>query len=177
VLVVAKNDWTQTALQKQFKDRSVERFYLAVVEGDFKQKTQKIQSYLARHPVDRKRYSSVRGEDKKTIVDLRAGFDRGKWAVTHVELIANHPARISYLKLKLETGRTHQIRVHLSEMGHPIVGDTLYGSKNKQKFPRFALHAASLTFTHPRSLEKLSFATPWPDDLSAYLKAWGFIRG
>ncbi len=175
VLVIAKNDWTQTELQKQFKDRSVERFYLAVVEGELKHVNLRIQSYLARHPVDRKKFSSIRDENRKPICEPNAGFTKGKWAITNIELLNFHPSRLSYLKLKLETGRTHQIRVHLSEQGHPIVGDEIYGSRNRQKLPRLALHAATLNFTHPRSLQRLSFSVSWPDDLAPYLKSWGFI--
>lgn len=172
VLVVAKNDFTQTALQEQFKARTVHRIYYAVCAGIPLRPEGRIESYLARHPVDRKRYASVRNGDGSI----------GKYAATNYWLLKKNPAGISLMKLKLETGRTHQIRVHLSEMGLPILGDPIYGGKKKisnavKDIPRLALHAAELGFSHPRTGAQLSFKVPWPDDFTFLIRQWGFDEG
>ena len=109
----------------------------------------------------------------------------GKWAVTHYEVLSRKSG-LSYLKLKLETGRTHQIRVHLSENQLPIAGDVLYGADKKIKsieqrqiqedlkgLPRFLLHAAELGFTHPRTQERMFFQQDWPEDIQSLIKKWG----
>ncbi|MNL17969.1 Ribosomal large subunit pseudouridine synthase D [compost metagenome] len=142
-------------------------------------------SFLARHPVDRKRYASVLGDDRKPWTDLDNPPEIGKWAVTHYEVLARKSG-LSYLKLKLETGRTHQIRVHLSENGLPILGDNLYGADRKIKsleskqtqedarnLDRFLLHAAELGFTHPRTGERMFFSQDWPESLQVLIKKWG----
>jgi len=185
IIVVAKNDKTHEALTAQFKERSTHRIYYAVCVGTARTLSGTIKSFLARHPVDRKRYASVLGDDRKPLQDPEDPPLVGKWAVTHFEVLARKGG-LSYLKLKLETGRTHQIRVHLSENGLPIAGDTLYGADKKVKnvesrstqedirnLPRFLLHAAELAFTHPRTLERMSFRQDWPDDIGVLLKKWG----
>lgn len=182
LLVVAKNDKAHEHLAQQFKIRSVHRSYLAVCIGVPARTSGVIESFLGRHPIDRKRYSSVLDRDKKIIRDRDAEPPTGKWAVTRFEVIKRLPSNITYLKLKLETGRTHQIRVHLSEIGLPIIGDETYGADKKIKnihntqfrdiaksFPRFALHAAELGFEHPTTGEQLSFKVPWPEDLAPLL--------
>lgn len=164
LLVVAKNDFSHEALSQQFKNKTAHRIYYAAVEGLVKKKSDSVQSFLSRHPTDRKRYSSVR-LNNKIIHVFDPHFDQGKWAVTHYEKVAT-ASNMSYLKLKLETGRTHQIRVHMSELGHPLVGDVAYGySKQKHlknSLSRFFLHAAELGFVHPRSAQSLMFKAPWP---------------
>ncbi|MGZ3773583.1 MAG: RluA family pseudouridine synthase [Pseudobdellovibrionaceae bacterium] len=187
IIVVAKNDKAHESLTLQFKERSTHRIYYAVCIGTAKNLQGTIRSFLARHPTDRKRYASVIGADKKPLQDKEDPPMIGKWAVTHYEVL-NRKSGLSYMKLKLETGRTHQIRVHLSENGLPIAGDLLYGADKKIKsiearktqeemkgLSRFLLHAAELGFTHPRTDERLMFKQDWPDDISILLKEWGLV--
>ena len=117
LLVIAKNEKTHSSLARQFKNKTVHRIYQAVVFGKFKEKTGKIESFIARNPADRKKFMS--SEDPS-----------GKWAITNYEVLREGP-HMSFVQLKLETGRTHQIRVHLSSMEHPIVGDDTYHGKNR----------------------------------------------
>lgn len=176
VLVVAKNDFAQENLSSQFRDRTVHRIYHAICFGQPARQTGTIQSFLARHPVHRKKFASVLDNGKKIIRDKSSDPEIGKWAVTHYTVLKSHPAGLSYLQLKLETGRTHQIRVHLSEMGHPILSDDLYGADRKIKSihgfqnqtllkssTRCALHACELGFRHPKTQKELFFQVPWPD--------------
>lgn len=185
VLVVAKNDKSHELLTKQFKDRSIHRIYYSVCVGVPKPGKGTTQSYLARHPVDRKRYASVLGENRKVQTTKQPEPGVGKWAVTHYEMLNNHGG-LSYCKLKLETGRTHQIRVHLSEKGTPIAGDDLYGADKKIKniaskkiqadlknLNRFLLHAAELGFVHPITGKDLFFAQEWPAEIKSLIKEWG----
>lgn len=185
IIVIAKNDRAHEALTAQFKERSTHRVYFAVAIGTSKNLSGSFKSFLARHPVDRKRYSSVLGSDRKPLQDKDNAPEIGKWAVTHYEVL-QRKSGLSYLKLKLETGRTHQIRVHLSENGLPIAGDIVYGADKKIKtlearstqeevrsLNRFLLHAAELGFTHPRTQERMSFQQDWPEDIQLYLKKWG----
>ena len=185
LLVVAKNDFAHESLTLQFKERSTHRIYNALCIGTAKNLSGTIQSYLARHPVDRKRYASVRGEDRK-ILTSEAPSQVGKWAVTHYTVLARKGG-LSYLQLKLETGRTHQIRVHMSESGLPIMGDELYGAGKKINnieakqirtdvlgLDRFLLHATELGFTHPRTQERLNYKVDWPTEIRELLTKWGF---
>jgi len=155
ILVVAKNDLAHQSLAQQFKDRSTHRIYWAIVHGRPAGVAGTIKSLLSRHPTDRKRFASHEG--------------KGKSAVTHFKVLRSNK-NYSWIQLKLETGRTHQIRVHLSEKGLPILGDPIYGARVKDKkldfVTRMALHACELGFTHPRSGEKLFFTAPWPEDLA-----------
>jgi 23S rRNA pseudouridine1911/1915/1917 synthase len=185
LLVVAKNDQAHEKLTQQFKERSIHRIYYAVCIGAPKPAKGSVQSYLARHPTDRKRYASLLGSDRKVQSTKLPEPSFGKWAVTHYDLLKTNSG-LSYCKLKLETGRTHQIRVHLSEKGSPIAGDLLYGADKKTKsieskkvqseikdLNRFLLHAAELGFTHPVTGKELMFTQEWPEDILALLKAWG----
>lgn len=185
ILVVAKNDRAHEILTQQFKDRSIHRIYYAICIGIPKPGKGQSQSYLARHPSDRKRYASVLGEDRKIQTTKVPEPSVGKWAVTHYEVLNSHGG-LSYCKMKLETGRTHQIRVHLSEKGTPIAGDNLYGADKKIKniasketqadlksLNRFLLHAAELGFTHPVTKNELFFKQDWPEDIKAKIKKWG----
>ena len=178
LLVVAKNDATHEHLAVQFKNKTAHRIYYALVAGQVPRMNGVIQSYLARHPVDRKRYASVR-ENNKIITSFDENFPTGKWAVTHFSKL-QQSKDMSYLKLQLETGRTHQIRVHMSELGHPLVGDTTYGySIKKMKelgITRFYLHAAELGFTHPRSEQFISFKVGWPAQDRKKLGELGFTH-
>ncbi|MGE0763941.1 MAG: RluA family pseudouridine synthase [Bdellovibrionales bacterium] len=174
VLVVAKTDQAQTHLAAQFKARTIHRVYWAIAHGTPVKPQGTIESYLRRHPTDRKRFASEK---------LRPGQKpSGKRALTHYALIKSHLLGLSLLRVRLETGRTHQIRIHLSELGHPLIGDWLYGAKAQmtkvksetlrqviQPMGRIGLHAAELGFVHPRTQQSLIFKAPWPDDLKDLL--------
>ncbi len=187
IIVIAKNDSTHEALTLQFKERSTHRIYFAVSIGTSRTISGTAQSFLARHPTDRKRYASVLGADRKPLTNQQDPPSIGKWAVTHYDVLSRKSG-LSYMKLKLETGRTHQIRVHLSELGLPIAGDHLYGADRKirsvearstqeelRSLPRFLLHAAELGFTHPRTQERMNFSQTWPADMLELIKKWGLL--
>lgn len=162
ILVVAKNDRAHLALAQQFKQKSVHRIYWAIVAGQLPKPQGTIKSYLARHATDRKRFASN-----------SAG--RGKFAVTHFKLRTSLKSKnLHWIECKLETGRTHQIRVHVSENGMPIIGDPVYGGRFKNAAPRLALHASELGFIHPRSQEQMNFRVGWPDDIKGFLNEQGF---
>ncbi len=161
LLVVAKNDSAHRALAAQLEDHSLYREYHALVSGGMKNEEGTVSLPIARHPVDRKRMAVVRD---------------GKAAVTHYTVLARYGS-VSYLKLRLETGRTHQIRVHMSALGHPLLGDTVYGGgstpfekKHARLFDGQALHAKSISFVHPRSGERVSFTAPLPPNFAELLK-------
>jgi 23S rRNA pseudouridine1911/1915/1917 synthase len=172
LLVVAKNDLAHENLVQQFQERKVHRIYKAVVFGEFPVKSGRIESHLGRHPTDRKRFASVAS---------------GKWSATRYSVLKS-AHQLSYVELKLETGRTHQIRVHMSEKGHPLVGDSLYGAQKKIKtvesrpiqediknLNRFLLHAEQLGFEHPRTGQWLQFGKSWPEQDLQLLMAWNLI--
>jgi 23S rRNA pseudouridine1911/1915/1917 synthase len=191
LLVVAKNDFAHENLAQQFRVRKTHRIYEAIVFGKFKNESGVIESFLARHPTDRKKYASVLNQNKKPLhqKELTDKDDEvGKWAITNYKVLQN-AKEFSFVQLKLETGRTHQIRVHLSELGHPIIGDSVYGAnkrntsiknqtlrKNIEALDRFALHAKELGFFHPRSQEWMFFSTPWSDDMKTLIQEIGFIE-
>jgi 23S rRNA pseudouridine1911/1915/1917 synthase len=176
LLVVAKNEKAMTALAKQFFDHSIEREYLALVWGSPDPSKGTINAHIGRHPTDRlKQHVFPEAEN-------------GKHAVTHYEVLEDL-YYVSLVKCRLETGRTHQIRVHLSFKGHPLFNDHKYGgdkivkgtvfSRYKQfvnncfkLLPRHALHARSLGFIHPSTGEKMYFHTELPDDMLALLEKW-----
>lgn len=176
LLVVAKNDESQRFLAAQFKAKSVHRLYRAIAFGRFKASEGVVRSFLRRHPDDRRRVASVE--------QIEGEEQIGKLAITRYLVVREHASGLALVELRLETGRTHQIRAHLSEMGHAIVGDDVYGGVKRAKglkspalrrlietLPRFALHAAELGFVHPRSKQNMSFAAPWPEDLRDLLTA------
>lgn len=177
LLVVAKNDYTHEKLSEQFKKKTTHRIYYAVVEGKLRQAQGTVQSYLARHVNDRKKYSSLR-ENGKIIQKWRGDIDHAKWAITHYQCLQSVDQQKHLVRLQLETGRTHQIRIHLSEQGLVIVGDLLYGYNSKkyqaEDLKRFYLHAAELGFAHPRTQQNMMFKTPWPSEDLIRLKNWGF---
>ncbi len=171
LLVVAKNDEAQRFLAMQFQRKTTHRIYWAITLGAPRDVTGTIRSFLRRHPDDRKRVASVP-------LAPEGGEQLGKLAITHYKVVKRHPAGLGLVELKLETGRTHQIRVHLSELGFSIVGDSTYGGLKRLKnvksvrireiieaAGRFALHAAELGFTHPTSHQWMKFRAPWPADL------------
>jgi 23S rRNA pseudouridine1911/1915/1917 synthase len=164
ILVAAKNDHAHNVLARQFKEHTIKRVYLALVYGSPKGEKGKIESVIGRHPVDRKRMS---GKAR-----------RGKHAVTHWQVVGRY-AGMTLVRLRLETGRTHQIRVHLSETGHPLVGDSVYGGSGRlsaisdpqlrvmiKALDRQALHAKTLGFIHPTTGEYLEFDTELPADMA-----------
>jgi 23S rRNA pseudouridine1911/1915/1917 synthase len=176
LLVIAKNDNAHEKLSQQFKDKSMHRIYYALLDGQLAKPQGVCRSYLARHPVDRKRFSSIR-DNHKIITDPEANLEYGKWAVTHFTKLAIHK-KMTYVRLKLETGRTHQIRVHMNELTHSLVGDLTYGySIKKMKelgLKRFFLHAAELGFVHPRTNEYVMFKVAWPKEDNDKLIEFGF---
>jgi 23S rRNA pseudouridine1911/1915/1917 synthase len=153
-IVVAKNDETHRELSNQFAERTVEKIYLALVSGKLRKFAGVIEVKIGRHPVHRQRMSveSKRGREAKTEYRvLRSGAD------------------ISLVECKLHSGRTHQIRVHLHHLGHPVLGDKVYGAKSGKGFPRQMLHSWKLGFRHPRSGEWKSFEALLPDDFEQAL--------
>lgn len=165
VLVVAKNDHAHHFLAEQFRMKTAHRIYWAITHGVPKRSTSTVSSYLARHPKDRKRFAS-------------SADQQGKLAITHYKVLQSLPSQISWLECRLETGRTHQIRVHLSESGFPILGDRLYGRKDRYatSLNRVALHACELGFEHPRSHEKMLFRVGWPPELRELCEELGFAH-
>ncbi|MCK9295363.1 MAG: RluA family pseudouridine synthase [Desulfobulbaceae bacterium] len=151
-MIVAKNDMAHQSLVKQFKGRTVEKFYLALLVGIPRTRTGRIAAAIGRHPVHRKKMAV-----------LQQG---GRESVTNWEIL-EYFSHFSFVKLRLETGRTHQIRVHMASIGCPIAGDPVYGRKTKISdllIVRQCLHSYSLAFDHPHSGERLSFTAPlWPD--------------
>lgn len=167
LLVVAKTDVTHEGLARQFAAHSIDRRYLAIVSGVPKTADGTVDAPLARSAANRKKIAIVAGR-------------RGKRAVTHWR-------RVSVLRdaalveCRLETGRTHQVRVHMASIGHPLVGDPVYGRAGKAhgkllkslQFHRQALHAAELGFTHPVTKHRVSFASAMPPDMQQLFKALG----
>ncbi len=165
LLVVAKNDEAHRGLCAQMEGHHIRREYRALAVGGFASDSGTIDLPIGRHPTDRKRMAVL-------------SADRGKSreAITHYRVLARF-GMISYLSLELETGRTHQIRVHLSHLGHPLLGDRVYGG-GKTPFERRhaallsgqALHAAALSFRHPRTGEPLFFTCPLPPEFEKLLR-------
>jgi 23S rRNA pseudouridine1911/1915/1917 synthase len=155
VLVVAKNDSTHRDLSKQFAARTMQKIYLALVAGVPRKSSGVIDKAIARHPVHRQRMSIARRQGRTAKTEyrvLRAG------------------AGMSLLECTLHSGRTHQIRVHLHHLAHPVLGDKLYGGKHAGTFPRQMLHAWKLAFSHPRTGEVTIFEAPLPPDFAEALR-------
>ena len=176
LLAVAKNDEAQLRLAKQFFDHSIERRYNAVVWGDIREDEGTVESFIGRDPSDRLRFRSVEDED------------HGKRAVTHWRVLERF-GFVTLVECRLETGRTHQIRVHMSQLGHPIFNDERYGGSEIRKgtiyakyrqfirncfeiCPRQALHARTLGFAHPRTGQWMQFGSELPEDMAALLDKW-----
>ncbi len=165
LLVVAKNDEAHTALSEELKYHGITREYVALVRGGFSSDTGTVDYPIGRHPVDRKKMAVILSADKTA-----------REAITHYTVLERF-GEISYLALRLETGRTHQIRVHMSYTGHALVGDEVYaGSKTafEKKHPSLfsgqALHARRLELTHPKSGERMSFECPLPTNFEKALE-------
>ena len=167
LLVVAKNDSSHRKLAHEFSSRRVKKTYIALVHGWVKQDHGTIAAPISRDAVRRIRMTTRRGG--------------GREAVTHYDVgrrIDSPYGKFTLLKLRIETGRTHQIRVHMASVGHPVAGDKLYGAPAEircKSGPALAvsrnfLHSAELQFTHPRTLELLSFSRPLPPELEEFLK-------
>ncbi len=167
VMVVAKNDFTHQALSKLFAAHDLTRIYQALVWGGPKTLKGTIDAAIGRHPVDRKRMAVRRSSGRKAITE---------WWVERRFGPALAPVA-SLMGAKLETGRTHQVRVHLAHLGCPVVGDPVYGRKSRniavpealRVFARQALHAAILEFRHPRTRREMRFATELPQDFKTLL--------
>ena len=151
-LVIAKNDAIHRGLSKQFAARTMGKIYLALVAGRPVKSTGVIDKAIARHPVHRQRMSIARRQGRSAKTEYRVLRSNGD---------------ISLVECTLHSGRTHQIRVHLHHLGHPVLGDKLYGGKRAGDYPRQMLHAWKLTFRHPSSGEEMTFEAPTPADFTA----------
>ena len=146
LMLVAKDDATHTALSQQLSDRQMEKHYRAIVYGKMKKPEGVIEKPIGRSKTDR----------KKMAVD-----ENGRWAKTEWKVLKEYPDR-TLLDVHIITGRTHQIRVHMASIGHPVLGDPLYGHKRMPDAPRLMLHAYSLEFTHPATGERMRFTAECP---------------
>ncbi len=164
LLVVAKNDEAHLALSAQLKEHHVSRIYTAIATGNFREEEGTVDAPIGRHPVDRKKMAVIRNSDL-----------RSRDAVTHWSVLARGEAdgnSFTLLRCQLETGRTHQIRVHMASVGHPLLGDAVYGGANTRFESRHrasimgqCLHAGELHLTHPRTGEEMQFFAPMPANM------------
>lgn len=169
LLVIAKTDFVHSQLSAQFSKRTIQREYRAFAWGSFEKKQDRIKTHLRRSAKDRTRMTVSK---------------QGKPAITNYEVISEYPL-VSFLKVRLETGRTHQIRVHLAWKGHPVVGDDVYGGRKRQaiglnqynhqlalklldRMPRQALHAKTLGFIHPETKKEMWFDSDLPEDMQDF---------
>lgn len=156
ILIVCKNDLSHQSIAEQLKEHSITRKYRALVHGNLKDEEGIIRGAIGRHPVDR----------KKMAINERTG----KPAVTHYRVLARYGS-YTYIECVLETGRTHQIRVHMASIGHPLVGDEVYGpAKCPFKLQGQCLHAMVLGFVHPRTGQYMEFSADLPEYFQALLK-------
>lgn len=175
LLVIAKNDFSHQHLAQQFASHLVQRCYWALVFGKPLKPFGQLVTKIARHPKHRQRFQSTKSQNK------------GKQAITYYKVVQSQNG-VSLLHLKLKTGRTHQIRVHLLEQNHPILGDWTYAKTRRiyslknlhlraslEKLTRPALHAARLGFVHPHHQNYLEFEVGWPVDLLDVLSASGLV--
>lgn len=158
LLIVAKNDFAHQTLAEQLKDHSLSRVYEAIAVGNIRSDSGTIDAPIGRHPIDRK---------KMTVTEKNS-----RPAVTHYEVIARYQG-YTHLRLRLETGRTHQIRVHLAWQNHPILGDAVYGRGRELGMTSQCLHARSLTFRHPRTGEFVTVECELPEYFTTVLKKLG----
>ncbi len=153
LIIAAKNDAAHLALAAQLEDHSLARVYECVVQGKLREDEGTIDAPIARHPIDRKKMAVVQG---------------GKRAVTHYSVLGRYDG-YTHAQCRLETGRTHQIRVHMAHIGHPLLGDTVYGGRAVKSLAGQCLHARKLTFIHPRTGEAMTVECPLPDWFTAVL--------
>ena len=155
LIIAAKNDAAHQYLSAQLADHTLARTYECIVAGALREDRGTVDAPIARHPTDRKRMAVVAG---------------GREAVTHWEVIARYPG-YTHVRCRLETGRTHQIRVHMAYIGHPILGDTVYGAKKEVPgLTGQCLHAVGLRFLHPRTHEVVELSCPLPDEFTRMLQ-------
>ncbi|MEF2924205.1 MAG: RluA family pseudouridine synthase [Oscillospiraceae bacterium] len=155
LIIAAKNDAAHLALSAQLKDHSLSRTYECLVTGNMKQDSGTVDAPIGRSSADRKKMAVV---------------PTGRRAVTHWEVVARYPS-VTHLRCRLETGRTHQIRVHMAHIGHPILGDTVYGAKKPVPgLTGQCLHATGLRFIHPRTGEPVELHCPLPPEFTAMLQ-------
>ncbi len=164
LLVIAKCDEAHTSLSQELEHHGVEREYHALVRGGFSEDSGTVDLPIGRHPVDRKKMAVLRGDPA------------AREAVTHYEVLERF-GDVSYLRLRLETGRTHQIRVHMAAKGHALLGDEVYASgkipferRHAPLFDGQILHAKRLSFTHPKTGERVSFECELPDNFKRLLE-------
>ena len=155
LIIAAKNDAAHQYLSAQLADHTLARTYECIVVGALREDRGTVDAPIARHPTDRKRMAVVAG---------------GREAVTHWEVIARYPG-YTHVRCRLETGRTHQIRVHMAYIGHPILGDTVYGAKKEVPgLTGQCLHAVGLRFLHPRTHEVVELSCPLPEEFTRMLQ-------
>ena len=155
LIIAAKNDAAHQYLSAQLADHTLARTYECIVVGNLREDSGTVDAPIARHPTDRKRMAVVAG---------------GREAVTHWEVIARYPG-YTHVRCRLETGRTHQIRVHMAYIGHPILGDTVYGAKKEVPgLTGQCLHAVGLRFLHPRTHEVVELSCPLPEEFTRMLQ-------
>lgn len=161
VMVAAKNDQAHLSLAKQIHDKTAFRIYQALVWGNIKEEAGIIHGAIGRHPADRKKMAVVQ--------------ENGKPATTHFRVVERY-GETTLVECRLETGRTHQIRVHMSYIGHPLLGDPKYGTDRKGRvrgsfaIQGQALHSMSLELTHPSTGKRMKFCAPMPADMDALIK-------
>lgn len=159
LIVVAKSDRGFQGMSRCFLERRIEKKYLALVTGPMKSESGRIEAPIGRHPV-RRTQMTVRSDGRTALSDWR--------------LIESYPKGLSLVEVHIHTGRTHQIRVHLAHIGHPLAGDPTYGFRPKEcpvSIPRVMLHAASLAFVHPVSSDPLHFEVPLPSDIAEVVRS------
>lgn len=155
VIIVAKDRKTQEALSRQFQDRNVEKVYRAVVEGIVKEAGGTVEGDIGRHPSQRQKMALV--------------SKNGRHSLSRFEVI-ERLAGFTYVEVYPRTGRTHQIRVHMSHIGHPVVGDELYGKRAKRLVGRTLLHAYRIAFDHPAFGNRITVEAPVPDDMEEFVR-------
>ncbi|MBQ6897069.1 MAG: RluA family pseudouridine synthase [Oscillospiraceae bacterium] len=154
LLVIAKNDIAHEHLAKQFKEHSINRIYHAIVYGNVKEDSGDVEAPIGRHKTDRKKFCITQ--------------TNSKYAFTHYDVV-DRLKGFTLVKCKLKTGRTHQIRVHMQSLGHPLAGDHVYGPKNCiTELKGQALHAGVLGFVHPKTGEYIEFSSPWPPEFEKF---------
>ena len=161
LIIAAKNDFAHLALAAQLQEHSMYREYEAVCVGNLKEDQGTVNAPIARHPTDRKK--------------MAVNFLQGREAITHWTVLERFPG-YTHIQCRLETGRTHQIRVHMAHTGHPLLGDVVYGSK--KPWPGLAgqcLHARRLSFVHPRTGERMTLECPLPDWFQEVLTKLGHL--
>ena len=158
-LVVAKTPDALFKLSEAFSTRQVSKTYAAILYGHFAMQTGELHNLIGRHPADRKKMAVVKNGGREAITRFhitKAGTVNG--------------IKASFAEIRIFTGRTHQIRVHMASLGHPVAGDAVYGGAKKLPAPRQMLHAWKLSIPHPKTGETMSFEAPFPEDFAQMLQ-------